>query len=168
VHRPGFNGRVWQGTVRIGPRDGAYAQDGCAAQYGAVDSGEWVMARVNTEVVGFSPWCAMRENGLKRLEASRQEWLKEQGYVGGVRTFVNDAYAPRPEVVAVAGERSAGDAKRTIEPRAVIQLAPEVTKLRKRMQVRVVEPDAKMERSVTVAVRVAPMAGEPERTVASK
>jgi hypothetical protein len=63
----------------------------------------------------------------RRAEDARQQWLKDNNYVGGVRTFVNDAVlynlpAPKPRT-------------QSIEPRGVIQLNPEVPAYKSRMKV---------------------------------
>jgi hypothetical protein len=170
VHRPGFNGRIWIGSITVGPQDGHYASganDPGAAAYGGVDVDQRVLARIGTEVVGFSPWTSFSGNGLHRYETARQEWLKEQGYVGGVRTFVNDLYLEKVEHFAQADEPAAGG-RHKIEPRAIIQVAPEVTRLRKRMHVRVVSPSQPLARSADVAVRVVEMSGQPTEALAAK
>jgi len=157
VRRPGFNGRLWIGTVTVGPHDHDYAADdgnpGPTA-YGAVDQDQRVLARIGTEVVGFSPWGSFSGNGLHRYETARQEWLKEQGYVGGVRTFVNDSYLMGAPAMTM-DDADSGSGPRTIRPRAIIEVAPEVTKFRKRMHVRVLEEGTVLARSATVRVRVA-------------
>src|SRR5438874_5197288 len=97
VRRPGFNGRMWVSRPLLGARqEGPYAVDegspGSEA-YGAFDhAAATVYARVGHILVGVSPWQSINQGGLKRLEAARNFWLKEQGYTGGVRTMINDAY----------------------------------------------------------------------------
>ncbi len=163
VRRPGFNGRLWVGTITVGPYDVEYATDegnpGPTA-YGAVDHNDRVLARIGTEVVGFSPWGVFGGDGLQRFETARQEWLKEQGYTGGVRTFVNDAYLIGAPVLLTLADEPAPAGTRVIQPRAIIEIAPEVTRFRKRMHVRVLDATTKAERSATARVRVAPEGGD--------
>lgn len=171
VHRPGFNGRIWIGSVTVGPNSGYYAtatNDIAASAYGAVDVDQRVLARIGTEVVGFSPWTSFSGTGLNRHETARQEWLKEQGYVGGVRTFVNDLYLDKVESFVHADDSEPSVGRQKIEPRAIIQVAPEVTRLRKRMHVRVVSPTQPLARSADVAVRVVEMSGQPTEALAAK
>lgn len=171
VHRPGFNGRIWIGSITVGPQDGHYASGASnpgAVAYGGIDVDQRVLARIGTEVVGFSPWTSFSGNGLLRFETARQEWLKEQGYVGGVRTFVNDLYLEKVERLAQADEPASSAGRHKIEPRAIIQVAPEVTRLRKRMHVRVVSPSEPLARSADVAVRVVEMSGQPKQALAAK
>lgn len=129
VNRPGFNGREWIGRPIIGPRTSEWPLDWAApgpAAYGADEfDGSSVYALVGQTVVAFSPWEAFEGIGLQHLEAARQDWLREQGFTGGVRTFRNEAYNGRTRIAA-----------HKIEPRATIQLGPEITKFKSRMQVR--------------------------------
>jgi hypothetical protein len=128
VSRPGFNGREWIGRPNIGPRTTQWPLDWSDPGPAAYGAGEYddptVYALVGQTVVTFSPWEAFEGIGLSHLESARQDWLKEQGYTGGVRTFRNEAYS---------GTRVAAS---KIEPRATIQLGPEITKFKSRMQVR--------------------------------
>lgn len=64
------------------------------ARYGArEDSFEGVNARVGNVVIGLSPWERIDgEGSLARMESARQQWLRDRGYVGGVRTFRNPKY----------------------------------------------------------------------------
>lgn len=149
-NQPTINGRIFKGRPIIGGlesrnTDAAHA----AASYGAYgDEGLRVQAtvegvtRVNpTTVVEFSPWAPVpqqqrspysdsysraHQKMAKRAEEARQQYLRDNNYVGGVRTFVNDATlynipAPRPQT--------------RIQPRGVIELAPEVPAFKSRMQV---------------------------------
>lgn len=139
VRRPGFNGRLWIGRPIIGGRDNEYplgwGSPGPAA-YGASETDfREAYARVNTMVVAVSPWVSIPVGGLGDLEAARNEWLKEQGYVGGVRTFINDAYLPRE---LTQGE--APGARRAITPRATIQVPADMPSFRSRQQVMQLRP----------------------------
>lgn len=68
-----------------------------------------------------NPYRSAQTKAIERLEQARQEWLKDQGYVGGVRTFRSD--------------EPAAEQRGEIKPRGVIELSPEVTQFKSRMQV---------------------------------
>lgn len=109
VRRPGFNGRLWVSRPVIGGMQGPYPlgwdSPGPEA-YGAFDNqGAVVYAKSGHVIVALSPWVRVEPEGLKRLEEARNFWLKERGYVGGVRTFVNDLYLYRH------GDEDAGEAE---------------------------------------------------------
>lgn len=127
VHRPGFNGREWLSRSVVGNGDDAFARDwnspGPSAYGAAEDDRSLVYARVGELIVAFSPWEAQQTFGLQHLENARQTWLKEHGYVGGVRTFTNDAKGSEKQANALP------------QPRATIQVNPEIPKFRSRMQV---------------------------------
>lgn len=134
VRRPGFGGAHWQSRSIIGPGAGPYMSDFASPgpeAYGAYGLEDAVAyARVGGYVVPISPWervesdawFGARRETADRLEAARTEWLKERGYVGGIRTFTNDA--PKKE--------SAGE----IKPRGVIELAPDVPTIQPRQEVK--------------------------------
>lgn len=134
VHRPGFNGRLFIGRPIIGGRPEQWPMgwgDPGPAAYGAYENdGSQVYARTNTLVQTVSPWISIPQGGLNDLEQARNEWLKENGYVGGVRTFVNDAYMP---VQMASGEQI--PARRQITPSATIQLPADMPSFRYRQQV---------------------------------
>lgn len=139
VHRPGFNGRVWVSRAVIGGVQGPYA-NGCteAERYGAYGNEDaTVYARVGGQIIGINAFEPITKNGLRRLEEARNFWLKENGYVGGVRTFVNDAYIATPAPQARAGESSppAAQARGKIEPRATIQLPADMPRRGNRLRV---------------------------------
>lgn len=172
------NGRVFSGTVIVGPRDtGKTCPD--AARYGAQDrAGDSIRVRV-PGLFGFescgrsfeiSPWqpVTLPTNGnnwsnpyktahrklASRVEAARQQWLKDNNFVGGVRTFVNDAAAASKSTAP--GEKSpqakaGGD---RIEPRAVIELPADMPRIRSK--VRVLAPGESPVRKATVATKVLP------------
>jgi len=135
VRRPGFNGRLWLGERFIGgetpdwssPAYMNWAGPGPTA-YGAVGSEmQTVYARVGKLTIGINPWEAFHAEGLGELEAARNEWLKERGYVVGVRTFVNDLYV---------GNFMGGMAQRSqIVPRATIEMPADMPRFRSREQV---------------------------------
>lgn len=132
VRRPGFNGKEWRGESIVGGRTTwpqAWRDPGPAA-YGAIgDENAVVYARVGDVVVALSPW---EYAGNERLEYARQAWLKENGYVGGVRTFVNDTLR-RPESVASA-ETAAK--KSEIVPRAIITVPIDMPRFKSHQEVR--------------------------------
>ncbi len=146
------NGRLFRGVPIIGGVDVGPKNDlaRAAAEYGAEDQAD---LRIQTDVEGlfrfhptttveFSPWTPVmaqknspasdpysraHEKLARRAEEAREQWLRDNNYVGGIRTFVNDAelYPPPPE------------AKKTQlpEPRGVIELSPDVPAFRSRMHV---------------------------------
>jgi len=94
VHRPGFNGRHFRSRPIIGPGEGPYISTYSIRQdrYGAYGEHAYVpvLSGLNRiEIDAFSP---IGEAGFERFEAARNHWLRRHGYVGGVRTFTNDAY----------------------------------------------------------------------------
>ena len=153
VRRPGFNGRLWIGESIIGGRAAQYplawGSPGPTA-YGASDrdfSAAW--ARIGTQAIPVSPWISIPREGLYRLEAARNEWLKREGYVGGVRTFVNDLYVNAP-----VGRAS-------IEPRGSFQVPVDMPSFRSRQQVMDIRPGDRVSLPPTapraMAARVANM-----------
>jgi hypothetical protein len=136
VRRPGFNGRLWLGERFIGgetpdwssPAYMDWAGPGPTA-YGAVGSElQRVYARVGGLAIGINPWEAFHAEGLGELEAARNQWLEERGYVGGVRTFVNDLYVGN-FMGNMAQQRS------QIVPRATIEMPADMPRFRSREQV---------------------------------
>ncbi len=132
VRRPGFNGKEWRGESIVGGRTqypAAWRDPGPAA-YGALGAEDAVVyARVGEVVVAFSPW---EHPGNARLEYARQAWLKENGYVGGVRTFVNDTLT-RPEAVASAEPAAK---KHEIVPRAIITVPIDIPRFKGHQEVK--------------------------------
>lgn len=129
VRRPGFNGREWIGRPVIGGVDTGYpigwADPGPAA-YGADElDAPRVWVKVGTEAISINPWEEFNEEGLNRLERARNEWLAQHGYVGGVRTFTNDAlrYGAMPAASA------------RIEPRASFEWPIDQPRFQRRQQV---------------------------------
>lgn len=128
------NGRLFISRPIIGGQPDAqrlgWGDPGPAAYGAAEDDFSQVYARTNTIVQTISPWISIPAGGLNHLEQARNQWLKENGYVGGVRTFVNDAYMPRQ--MASAEE---APARRQIMPRATIQVPADMPAFRHRQQV---------------------------------
>lgn len=130
VHRPGFNGRLWVGRPIIGGVNTGYPLawgDPGPAGYGAAEN-DFPLAyvRVGTEVVGITPWEQITEGGLSTLEHGRQQWLADNGYVGGVRTFINDKV-----LLGVAPKVVAAD----IQPRATFEWPIDQPRFRHRQSV---------------------------------
>lgn len=138
VRRPGFGGKLWissntiiggQPSYRYGPVEPG------AAYYGAPERSNGAIAvRVEHLITTVGPWQRIgtvgpgAQGNLARMERGRQQWLREYGYTGGTRTFVNAAL--------ISGERTAS----TIRPRATIILPPDATRLKRRLEVRADEP----------------------------
>lgn len=100
VDRPGFS-VGWSTRAIVGGVNewNAYPYATDAAAYGAYGAENSVaLVRVGPYVVPVDPWTPVSQEGSRatrevrgRLERGRQEWLRERGFVGQVRTFVNDA-----------------------------------------------------------------------------
>lgn len=159
VRRPGFNGRLWLGERFIGgetpdwssPSYQNWAGPGPTA-YGAVGAEmQTVYARVGKLTIGINPWEAFNASGLGDLEAARQDWLKERGYVGGVRTFVNDLYVDR--FMAPMSQRQSA-----ITPRATIELPADMPRFRSREQVMHEMGSVKQDSKVFTRVSLPPTA----------
>ncbi len=147
VRRPGFNGRAWQGRPIIGGVHTGYPvgwPDPGPEAYGAIGHEQArVYVVVGHQVISISPWVKLEGRANIPLEHARQEWLKERGYVGGVRTFVNDAYVVGEhdhddDHVEGGRDHASNEGKPNggkIEPRGVIELAPDVPRFKSRMQV---------------------------------
>lgn len=128
VHRPGYNGMLWIGRPIIGGLNTGYPLDWNAPGPDAYGASEYddqtVHALFGCQSVPLSPWEYVEGSGLHALEQARQKWLRERGYVGGVRTFVNDLYLYRDEVAATAPQA-----------RATIELPADQPRFKSRMQV---------------------------------
>ena len=85
----GYNNREW--ISRPITRDFAPALQWGApgpAHYGAAEFDfSRVYVRQGAAMIVVSPWVALDTNGMKGVERARLDWLREMGYVGGVRTF---------------------------------------------------------------------------------
>lgn len=97
VYTPGYSAnhaRLWVGDdVKDIASRRAWRENPGRVAYGAVehnDAGR-VHIRANDLVVTISPWQQVEGETYQNREAARQQWLKERGYTGGVRTFVNPA-----------------------------------------------------------------------------
>ncbi|TVQ62707.1 MAG: hypothetical protein EA378_05100 [Phycisphaerales bacterium] len=151
------SGRLWVGRDFIGgaerPLPLLRREPGPTA-YGAPSADlRLIRARINNSVVGINPWARIHGIGsLETLESARNQWLKENGYTGGVRTFVNPrhresylnspagrrhalaAYAHQGQHRATPrhpGDRPTGE----IRPRATFELPADMPRFTPRMQV---------------------------------
>lgn len=90
-----------------------------ASKYGAPEHlrDELVYVRVNHTVIAISPWEQFTEQGHQTLERARNQWLREQGLVGGVRTHINPARYSRTDADDVASSDP-----QEIKPRAIIHI----------------------------------------------
>jgi hypothetical protein len=139
VRREGFNGRLWvtrpvMGGLNAAP-NAAWPAPGPDA-YGAYgQEGGVVRARVGHLVVPISPWTSWNKQGHRTLEDARSFWLAEQGYTGGVRTFVNDAVLFEAARRARAGAAIEEAPVAGPRPRAIIEIAPDAPRQRQRLRV---------------------------------
>ncbi len=137
VRRPGFNGGLWHGEVCIGGVDSWAVNTGSpgAAGYGASLQADQVASlRVGPYAVGVNPWDGVRSHGkeaqrhlMAATEDARNAWLKQAGYLGGVRTFQNDA-----ATLGVMEKPQAID----MTPKAIIPSPTDEPKFKKRMEVK--------------------------------
>jgi hypothetical protein len=144
------NGKLWNSRALIGPdptpRTINHETPGPLAYGVPEDDRTVILVRVGMTSFGISPWQRIEGRALRRLEDARLKWLNDNGYGSGVRTFVNDAYAPRHEHAAadlhqlpVADSRLVEAAPvnaREIQPRATIRIPADMPRFRKRMEVR--------------------------------
>ncbi|MCX5689691.1 MAG: hypothetical protein NTV94_07900 [Planctomycetota bacterium] len=184
-----INGRVFTGAIIMGPSDSAKACPD-AARYGAQDmAGDSIRVRV-PGLFGFescgrsfeiSPWQPITSdsNGnhwsnpyktahrklAGRVEAARQQWLKDNNFVGGVRTFVNDAASAKKSEPTAAKSPQANADSDKIEPRAVIELPPDMPRLK--AKVRVLGPTESPARKATATTRVLPRDDQAQTQIAA-
>jgi len=67
-----------------------------------------------------------------RLESARQQWLKDNNFTGGVRTFVNDS-----SLMKSAAQPNSQATVFPPEPSAVIELSPDTPRFKSKMRVMV-------------------------------
>lgn len=89
-----------------------------------------------------NPFSNANRKLASKVEAARQQWLKDNNWVGGVRTFMNDAALEQPTQHANAEVTS-----KAPQPRAVIELAPDAPRLKSKMRVQA----APAKNNITVA-----------------
>lgn len=135
------NGRAWSGRDGTNMTERDARDTGAASSHGAAGQEDAVILvhvghRHTAAINPFEPVGDVLIEGQRlpmetrrKLEDARQRWLRDNGYTGGVRTFTNEHAEPAPKATK-------------IEPRGVIELNPEVTKFKSRMQVRATEPKA--------------------------
>jgi len=155
-----LNGRLYVGRVIMGSDSSAVRnrREDAAAAYGAAGAGDETIIvkvpglfgfdrgyvaevrpfdRVDGRDIGANPYSNAYSNGQSklagRLEEARQQWLKDNNFVGGVRTFVNDAALFNKAPVAATRQTNAVDTRP--EPRAVIELAPDMPRFKAKMRV---------------------------------
>ncbi len=146
VDRPGF-GRLWHARSPIGSRTPISEQgvDRIGPAYFGAPADEAhrsIPVRVGHTPIAVNPWAPIRGSGLDRLRHAQHTWLREQGWILGVRTHVNPArYDAR---AADAGLPT---------PRATIErhLDPSAPRVPSRMQVRADEP-TRVFKPITAAV----------------
>lgn len=101
---PAINGRLW---VTQPIMNGVVRCDSPASDYGAFGQEDAaVYAKSGHLIVPITPWVRVRPEGLKQLRRAQDFWLAEQGYTGGVRTFVNDAFRVDRKGVAGASDEA--------------------------------------------------------------
>ncbi|MCC6427608.1 MAG: hypothetical protein IT435_12405 [Phycisphaerales bacterium] len=141
VRRPGANGKPFITRGWIGDPEGKYPRqypvsswgDPGPAGYGTFDDDySEVLVRVGETAVVINPWESIPEAGYQHLERGRIEWLKENGYAGGVRTFTNPLYRRDPAPDAVTAK---ADSKKLPDPRAVFELPADMPRFKKRQEV---------------------------------
>ncbi|XVJ59414.1 MAG: hypothetical protein HEQ23_08420 [Tepidisphaera sp.] len=166
VRRPGFNGMAWRGETFVGGVE-RYATDSGspgAMAYGASgDEGVVANLRVGPYVIGINPFEEIRAEGkeiprqiLTKMEDARNQWLKDRGYVGGVRTFRNPA--------APAAAKQAID----LTPKAVIPAPTDLPRVRNRMEVRATTPMMNLAGATRVSMPNQMMADRSPPRLASK
>jgi len=110
------NGRVWVGRA-VGEHQTRHAPG--AEAYGAArsESDQLIYVRVKHTTVAISPWNRIDNGGLRHLEHARNVWLKDNGYIQSVRTFVNPLYHRSDE--AEVSEASLPAPRATIRRNAI-------------------------------------------------
>ncbi|MCB9840607.1 MAG: hypothetical protein H6809_03020 [Phycisphaeraceae bacterium] len=138
VRGDGSNNRLWisRGVTRDFEPALDWGRPG-PAHYGAPeDPYVRVYVREGASMITVSPWSELHTNGLRNAERARVQWLREQGFVGGVRTFVNPRAAASGEAM---GDVSAepGQLRPGIDfhPRATIRVPANIRRERPRFQV---------------------------------
>ena len=100
------NDRLWYSRWPIGNRtplaEQAYGRIS-AATYGAPASLDdaVIFARINHAAVAISPWRPFTSDGFQEYRTAQNIWLREQGWVLGVRTHVNDMYMVEAETAEI-------------------------------------------------------------------
>jgi hypothetical protein len=111
----GTNGRLWRSRplVNGGPEHRSTGNPGAEA-YGAWGEEDQVVhVRIGRTTVPISPWQQYTLGGMQTFERARQQWLSENGYTGGVRTFRKKETEARPDMTLSSA---------LPQPRATIQI----------------------------------------------
>jgi hypothetical protein len=154
VRRPGFNGSLYVRRPVIGGVEawawdtgspgadyyGAHGADRYTAlltidainaydrtDYGIVNPWQAANDRTNRRNPYSNAFTRAQDRASDRLEVARQEWLREQGLTGGVRTHVNDA--------ALLGLMSDEQSSAMPQPRATIILPEGAPVLKRNIRV---------------------------------
>lgn len=115
------NGRVFRvrPLVKHGPGARFTGNPGADA-YGAYgEEDQQVYVKVGQTVVTINPWERITRSGAKQFERARQQWLRERGYVGGVRTHRRSRYEG---VALIRLTKATERPKVEVEPRATIRI----------------------------------------------
>lgn len=137
--RQSGNGRLFSSPGEVGgaPLQMYWSGDepGPAA-YGAAEADSQVVYGRHGlfHVMPVSPWHRIDQPQYRDLEAARNAWLKENGYTGGVRTFVNEAVR--------AEENDDGE----IRPAMILNRPVDAPAFKRRMEVRGCMSDAEASR----------------------
>lgn len=134
----GYNNRVWVSRGITRDFEPALNWGGPGpAYYGAPeDAFARVYVREGAAMITVSPWVELHTNGLRNAERARIQWLREQGFVGGVRTFVNPRAAASGEAMGdVSGEPGQLRPGIDFHPRATIRVPANIRRERPRFQV---------------------------------
>jgi len=145
-----ITGNLWQGQVIIG---GMHSASCCGCEepgpcaYGARGVEASVPVQVGQLRVPISPWKRWNDRSYRQFEAARQQWLRENGYVGEVRTFMNDlVYAHHGHEHAQADTTGID-----LTPKATIVLPADMPRMKSRMQV---EAPAEQRGTIALTPRV--------------
>lgn len=151
----GYNNREWvsRGITRDFTPALNWGSPGPAYYGAAEDDFARVYVRQGASMIVVSPWVSLNSNGLKRVNTARVDWLREWGYVGGVRTFRNHR-APASAGDIQTNAAPSGELRPGIDfvPRATIRVPDGVRRERPRFQViRPVEPTQPVAQAVQAA-----------------
>lgn len=146
----GSNGRLWQTRPLVnGGPEARYTGNPGTEAYGAWgDDSQLVYVQVGQTAVSVSPWTRFDIGGMKNFEDARGQWLRENGYAGGVRTFRKSGRDPQADSRAFTA---------LPEPRATIQI-PEGARTKRGFHV-----DSGRAREGAVRLAALKAGGEPVR-----
>lgn len=94
----------------------AHAETEAYGAYG--DERRRARARVGHVQITIDPWTPITAEGLQSRERMRVQWLKREGYVGGVRTIVSD----RRTVAVEGAEKAESPAPTPTHPEPILRL----------------------------------------------